>query len=137
MNIEAMKRRMATTKTKRCVIDTSEDAAFPGFIRTIYIQRESVVFIEYEQCGHDEGGAYFFAAYPSLNDAVSALEMFLGTPHDAWPDSPPDSDHSRTEQSSEGHERLAAAIAAENIPLPHGAKWELIEGYWSRFKKAP
>ncbi|NTX41721.1 hypothetical protein HUA78_45615 [Myxococcus sp. CA033] len=133
MEIEEIRRRMLTSKGKVCVVDVSESSSFPGYIRTIGIRAESVVDIDYEQWGYDEGGAYFTAKYPSLDDAVSAVEQFLGTKYGDWP-SLPAYPECAAGQAAEGHAHLTMAIATGTVPLPAGAAWRLGAGYWSKFR---
>jgi hypothetical protein len=135
MDIDQIRSRMALGRSKTCIIDISESREFPGYVRTIRTIPDSSVEVEYDQFGHDEGGAYFTGDYPTLEDAVAAIEKYLGVPRSSWPQAPVYPGSLSTDDTATGHDRLAAAIASGSVPLPPGTQWSLQDGYWSRFLK--
>lgn len=81
--------------------------------------------------GLEEGGAYFWASYPSLEGAVRALEVFLSKPLDEW--TPPHLDPVERSAASPDHGALADAIRSRAISFPPGAEYQLQDSYWSQF----
>ena len=94
----------------------------------------NIVGIELQPHGSDEGGPTFHATYPSLEEAIAAVEAFLGRSLSAWsnasvqeyPELPTGVD------VSEGHERLRDAVKNGTVHLPRGPFRIQEDGYWSR-----
>lgn len=106
--------------------DAAEE--FPGYVRSIYLQPDSLIRVEYEVHGFDEGGAYFVATYPSVDDAITALTVFLGRGLDDWSDLHETGEYVENVDKTRlnvGHKALAAAIRNGTIALPGGAEYTL------------
>jgi hypothetical protein len=101
---------------------------YPGFVRSIIFREGNSVSVEFEQYGFDEAGAYFNAKYQSLDAAIDAVEIFLGSPIESWqnynktgnyPEEPYQLD------ASDGYAKLVEAIRNDIVPLPRGSRFSL------------
>lgn len=110
------------------------DEDFPGYVRSVFLRDGNQVVVEFEQFGFDEGGAYFYAEYPSLTDAVTDLEDFLHFSVTEWRPLSESVDYPAVSgllEVTEGTRKLAAAIANQTVPLPKRAVYELRgSSYW-------
>lgn len=121
-----------TVGRDRCAHVSRDRACFaPGYVRTISLHSGNRVQIAYEVEKLDEGGAHFWATYPSLDAALAALEEFLQRKLSDWALRDLEEE---TAKGSPDHEALARAIEQRTIPFPRGAEFELEAGYWSRFQ---
>lgn len=133
MDIEWIKNKLRVGRGRTCVVDISLSQEFPGYVRTVRINPDSRVSIEFEQYGYDEGGVYFRSDYPSLEEALRAVESYLNRPLSTWPRVAGYPSASGAEDSSEGHVRLQRAIATRQVPLPQGGHWTMHGDWWQRF----
>ncbi len=104
----------------------------PGYVRSISLHAGNRVQVAFEVEGLDEGGAYFWGVYPTHDDAISALEQFLGKPVEDWavPYLEPSG------QVAPDHHALEDAIRKRGIRFPVGAEFKLQDSYWSQFSPA-
>jgi hypothetical protein len=139
MELDEIKSYLAAGQSHSIRIDVSLSGAFPGFVRTITIHEGNKVNIEFEAHGMDEGGAYYWAEYPTLEAAIASLEGYLGKPHAHW------ENYSRSGfypvkpdglDMAESHDLLAKAISVNSPSLPT-AEFQLKSDYWIRFKSDP
>ncbi|NVJ26125.1 hypothetical protein HUW62_33365 [Myxococcus sp. AM011] len=134
MELEQIKDRMLVGKHKSFTVCVDEVVDFPGYVRAVRLLPVSRVSIQCEQFGRDEGGVYYWGDYPSLEDAVAAIEVYLGSPRSVWTGGLSYPGTLASMDSVEGGGRLANAIANGGVPLPLGVVWRLQSGYWSRFE---
>jgi hypothetical protein len=100
-----------------------------GYVRTVSIHPDNRVQIAFDVEGLEEGGAYFWGTYPSLDKLIAALERFLGQPLDSW--SGALAPHGAS--GSPDHDALAQAIRDRTLQLPDGPSFALKSSYWERF----
>jgi hypothetical protein len=84
VNKEEIEKYMKAGRSHSICIDRSLSIDFPGFVRAITIREGKGVSVEHEVHGMDEGGAYYWANFPTLEDAIPVLESFLGRPMESW-----------------------------------------------------
>ena len=113
-----------------CVL-MDRPSAFPGYVRLISFHSDNRMQVAFEVDGLDEGGAYFWATYPTFDALLASLEQFLRMPVQDW-------QRPHLEELPRGrvvpdHEALAAAIRAKTIDFPAGVQIKLQDSYWSQF----
>jgi hypothetical protein len=137
VNKEEIEKYLKAGRSHSICIDRALSIDFPGFVRTVTIREGIRVSVEYEVHGMDEGGAYYWANFPTLEDAIPVLESFLGKPMESWenftrtgkyPDKPEGID------ASKGHEKLKLAIAGGDATLPPPV-FDLTSSYWKTFQQ--
>src|SRR5262249_49578016 len=111
-------RYVSVGRSKSVHVDIRLMDEYPGYVRSVIFHDGNRVSVEFELYGFDEGGAYFWAEYPSLDAAIDSVEEFLGVLIEGWqnhnktgnyPDKPPDLDF------SDGHDKLKEAIRNDNV----------------------
>ena len=128
---------LGTVNCFYAAIDNSPE--FPGLVRSVFLAKGSRVVVEYEQHGLDEGGAYFHGEYPSVEDAMAAVEAFVGRPASEWEDMEavgyyppvPEGD------AKSGWDALESAIRSGSVPVPPGADYKLKGSYWTQYLACP
>ncbi len=113
-----------------CVL-MDRPSAFPGYVRLISLHSDNRIQVAFEVDGLDEGGAYFWATYPTFDALLASLEQFLRKPVQDW-------QRPYLEELPRGrvvpdHEALATAIRAKTIDFPAGVQFKLQDSYWSQF----
>jgi hypothetical protein len=104
-------------------VDVSLVSDYPGFVRTVVLCAGCRVQVEFEPYGLDEGGAIFEGSFGSLDEAISALEEYLGEPLWAWHNYSDSGEYPPSPQGAdlaEGARRLAEAIRGGQVALPRG-----------------
>ena len=134
MTLSELQARLAVGRPRRVLAAMTHSERYPGFVRSVSVRPDHGVLIEFEQLGHDEGGAYFFATYASLEAAVAAVEDYVGRPVAEWSGQPTLDDGPADADPRVGHARLLADIASGQVALPDGAAFELRGGYWKQFE---
>jgi hypothetical protein len=104
-------------------VDVSLAAEFPGYVRTVALFGPAGVRVEFEPHGLDEGGATFEGRFGSLDEAIAAVEEYLGEPLWAWHNYSASGEYPHRPHGAdlaEGARRLDEAIRAGRVPLPRG-----------------
>jgi hypothetical protein len=102
-----------------------------GYVRSISLHSGNRVQVAFEVENLDEGGAYFWATYPTLDAALHALEVFLNKPVQDW--MPSHLERPSGPRAAPDHEALAVSIRKRSIRFPPGAQFTLDDSYWSQF----
>jgi len=84
MTRDEVYRYICVGSSKSVCVDIRLMPEYPGFVRSIIFREGNSVSVEFEQYGFDEAGAYFNAKYQSLDAAIDAVEIFLGSPIESW-----------------------------------------------------
>ena len=84
MTREEIERHLNAGRARSVRVDVSNTPEYPGFVRTITIYVGNVVTVEFNSHGYDEGGAVFKATFGSLDEAIGAVEQYLGRPLADW-----------------------------------------------------
>jgi hypothetical protein len=128
MTRDEVYRYICVGSSKSVCVDIRLMPEYPGFVRSIIFREGNSVSVEFEQYGFDEAGAYFNAKYQSLDAAIDAVEIFLGSPIESWqnynktgnyPEEPYQLD------ASDGYAKLVEAIRNDIVPLPRGSRFSL------------
>lgn len=131
MNREEITSSIIVGRGRSICVLLDRPSTIPGYVRTISLHSENRIQVAFEVEGLDEGGAYFWARYPSLNSAIAALEEFFHKPIGEWEQPYLETLSSRCPAPS--HEALTAAIKSGSLLFPPGAKFKLDASYWSQF----
>ena len=131
MNREDIESAIAVGAHRCAYLHRERVSCAPGYVRTISLHSGHRVQIAYEVEGLDEGGACFWATYPSLDAALRALEELFLREVREW--ALPDLEEVATKMEPD-HEALARSIQQGILPFPPGAEYRLQPGYWSRFQ---
>jgi hypothetical protein len=134
MTVEDVSDYFRLSRVRLCA-DLRLSSEFSGYTRAVYVARDCVVVVEYEQYNSDEGGAYFYGQYPGDAAMISAIEQYLGKPLDQWQlaESRPYPPAPENMNTHAGTDRLLAAIEGGTVPLPPGVAYELRGcGHWQR-----
>ncbi len=134
MGLTGLIRHMEMSRTRSIIVDRSLSAEYPGYVRTITIQHNNIVKIEFEVYGYDEGGITYFIQYKNIDILIKSLEKYLSKDLVDWenvdqtgyyPEKPND-------QKKEGaDEKIEADLISNSINLPlNGMRTWMPGGYW-------
>jgi hypothetical protein len=131
MDRQEIESALATGAGRQVCILLDRPGEVPGYVRAISIHSRNRVQIAFEVEGLDEGGAYFWATYKSLDLAIAALEEFLQLPVSEW--RRPSLDPRADDRAAPDHAALAAAIRTGSLRFPADAEFKLESPYWEQF----
>jgi hypothetical protein len=85
MTPDELARILSLGSRRACVVDLRILQEASGFVRTTTLHEGNRVCIAFDTWGMDEGGLYFWAAFPTQDAMISCIEFFLGRPMSQWP----------------------------------------------------
>ena len=135
MTREEIERHLNAGRARSVRVDVSNTPEYPGFVRTITIYDGNVVTVEFNAHGYDEGGAVFKATFGSLDEAIGAVEHYLGRPLADWVNFSRGGEYPEPmpyQDLDEGQKRLVEAIATNRVRLPPGEFTLNDDGFWSK-----
>lgn len=138
MTRDEIERHLNVGSTRTVRVDISPTAEYPGFVRTVTIYKGNRVSVEFNAHGYDEGGPVFNYTYDTLDDAIRALEAYLGKPLGEWVNFSRGGDYPpapSSDEAADGEKRLADAIAHGRVYLPAGDFEIKDDGYWSNLQR--
>lgn len=137
MDLNSISSRIKASKTSSTLVSSEISVAFPGFVRNVSIRWTNEVAVSFKVPGHWVGGVTYLGKYPTLPQAVQAIEEYLGVPVSEWKDTSESGQYPETPRavySGRSDVLLAEAIEANGIQLPSG-DYKLITTEWLFFKE--
>ena len=104
---------------------------YPAVVRSVVIQRGGWVDISFDAHGYDEGGRYYRGQFATLEEAVAALEKYLGRPLEQWENFTssgryPEEPEALTSQAT--WDQLCSDLETSSELLPAQGSFKLING---------
>src|SRR5262245_42463818 len=84
MKREEIVSALAVGARKSVCVMLDRPAEIQGYVLAVSLHAGNRVQVAFEVEGLDEGGAYFWGSYPTLDSALTSLEQFLGKPLEDW-----------------------------------------------------
>lgn len=130
---------VGSSRTITIACDSCEK--YPGYVRTITIQKDYIVKIEFEVYGYDEGGITYFIQYNCFELLIYSLEKYLGKKLDEWENINktgyyPEPINCNKQQTNEIinqdliDDKIELPELANNIWMPDGYWKQLHDGMW-------
>lgn len=139
MTLDELRQVLALTPNHSILLDIRLSSEFPGYVRSVELCEDLRICVSFEVYGLDEGGAYYWGTYFSLESAVRDLEVYLETSLVEWSgesaDSYPPQPQSLNEELKIGHASLKDAISERRVALPKQGAFELRSSYWLQYQK--
>jgi hypothetical protein len=131
---DELERYLNVGRGRSVCVDMSLAPEYPGYVRSVTLRAGNVVTVEIHAHGTDEGGPIFNASYRTLDEAIAAVEAYLGKKLAEWVNASAQAYPELPTGAAveEGHERLRQAIATKKVLLPSGEFQIQEDGYWSR-----
>lgn len=141
MELNSLIQHMKLSRNKSVIVDRCIPKEYPGYVRTITIMQNSIVRVEFEVYGYDEGGIIYFIQYLDYECLVKNLEEYLTKKIDDW-DNINQTGFYPEEMTVNDidtiHKKIKTDLINKRISLPLGGiKIWMPDGYWKRLIDKP
>ncbi len=135
MNIEEILQYLSTSLNGEVVISKEilTDYKTP-IVREIYIQKEFVVRIEFNDYGYDEGGFTIYFQYENMEVLVSSLECYLDKSIIKWENYNKTGSYPSLDNISLQSKKFKDDLKSKNLYLPkEWISYQVKNNYWLQF----
>lgn len=141
MELDGLIQYIKMSRNKSVIVDQCIPEEYPGYVRTITIMQNSIVRVEFEVYGCDEGGITYFVQYFDYECLVKNLEEYLAKKIEDW-DNINQSGFYPKEITVNNidtiHKKIKTDLINKRISLPFGGiKIWMPDGYWKRLTDKP
>ena len=115
----------------RCLLDQ-----YPGYVREVIIMQDTILKVEFNQYGYDEGGLSIKVYYDEFDKLINAAQNYIGADIERWENINRTDWYPHFEKKVDYNEsglKLKYDLKNKTLSLPeNGIKYQIPDGYWKK-----